>query len=442
MPVWQITAFTIATALGATALMLPPGLLLAWWLARRKFPGQTLVETLVSLPLVMPPVATGLILLMLLAPRGVIGRLLARLGIEVVFTWKAVVVAMAVMALPLFVRAARAGIEQVDRRYEAVAATLGARPLRIFFTVTLPLAAPAVAAGAVLGFARAVGEFGATIMIAGSLPGDAHAGRGHLFVCGDRTRSRGRGAARRIRGHRVSRAVPLESDRRASRFARMISLAFTLVQGDFTLAMDERLSGRITALFGPSGAGKTTALDAIAGLRTPSSGTIIVGDRTLFSSADGANAPPHDRHVGYVPQDVALFPHMNVRRNVLYGRRPRQRLELPTVVGMLEVSQLLDRRVSELSGGERQRVALARALMSSPELLLLDEPLAAVDVELRRRILPYLERVRDELAIPIIYVTHDADDVRRFADSVIVLAGGRVSRNGPPAAVMTNGEPS
>jgi molybdate transport system permease protein len=171
MAVWQITAFTIATALAATALMLPPGLLLAWWLARRKFPGQTLVETLVALPLVMPPVATGLILLMLLAPRGLIGRLLARFGIEVVFTWKAVVVAMAVMALPLFVRAARAGIEQVDRRYEAVAATLGARPLRIFFTVTLPLAAPAVAAGAVLGFARAVGEFGATIMIAGSLPG-------------------------------------------------------------------------------------------------------------------------------------------------------------------------------------------------------------------------------------------------------------------------------
>ena len=171
MDVWQITLFTVATALGATLVMLPVGLLLAWLLARKRFAGRTLLETMVSLPLVMPPVATGLILLMLLAPRGPLGGLLARLGIEVVFTWKAVVLAMAVMGLPLFVRTARAGIEQVDRRFEAAASTLGARPLRIFLTITLPLAAPAVAAGAVLGFARALGEFGATIMIAGGIPG-------------------------------------------------------------------------------------------------------------------------------------------------------------------------------------------------------------------------------------------------------------------------------
>jgi molybdate transport system permease protein len=171
MDIWQITGFTVAAALGATALMLPPGLMLAWLLARRRFRGRALVETVIALPLVMPPVATGLILLMLLAPRGPIGRLLAPAGIEIVFTWKAVVLAMAVMALPLFVRTARAGLEQVDRRFEAVASTLGARPLRIFFTITLPLAAPAVTAGAVLGFARALGEFGATIMIAGAIPG-------------------------------------------------------------------------------------------------------------------------------------------------------------------------------------------------------------------------------------------------------------------------------
>jgi molybdate transport system permease protein len=171
MDVWQITIFTILTALGATLLMVPPGLVLAWLLARGRFRGRLLVETLVSLPLVMPPVATGLILLLLFSPRGPIGRVLAGAGIDVVFTWRAVVLAMAVMGLPLFVRTVRAGIEQVDHRYEAMAATLGAPPLRVFFSITLPLAFPALIAGAVLGFARALGEFGATIMIAGSIPG-------------------------------------------------------------------------------------------------------------------------------------------------------------------------------------------------------------------------------------------------------------------------------
>ena len=171
MSIWQITGFTLFTASVATLLMLPPGIAIGWLLARRRFPGRVLLETLVSLPLVMPPVATGLILLMLVAPAGPIGRLLARAGIEVVFTWKAVVLAMAVMGLPLVVRSVRAGVEQVDHRFEAVASTLGAAPLRVFITVTVPLALPGILAGAVLGFARALGEFGATIMVAGSIPG-------------------------------------------------------------------------------------------------------------------------------------------------------------------------------------------------------------------------------------------------------------------------------
>jgi molybdate transport system ATP-binding protein len=206
----------------------------------------------------------------------------------------------------------------------------------------------------------------------------------------------------------------------------MIELAFRLRQGDFVLDIDESLNAGITALFGPSGAGKTTVLDAIAGLRTPQSGRIAVHDRVLFDAAARVNLPPHGRHIGYVPQDVALFPHMNVRRNVLYGRRPGQKLALETVAAMLEVGTLLDRRVPDLSGGERQRVALARALMSAPELLLLDEPLAAVDVERRRRILPYLLRVRDELGIPVIYVSHDRSEVDQLSDRVLVLDAGRV----------------
>lgn len=168
----DVTVFSVAMAGLATALMLVPGLALAWLLARRRsFPCRSVVETLVSLPLVLPPVATGLILLRILGRRGPGGQLLGLIDLDVIFTWRAVVVAMAVMGLPLLVRSARAGFEAVDRRYEQIAATLGAGSLRIFLTISLPLSARAVLAGVVLGFSRSLGEFGATIMIAGSLPG-------------------------------------------------------------------------------------------------------------------------------------------------------------------------------------------------------------------------------------------------------------------------------
>lgn len=169
--VLSVALFTASMAALATAVMLPPGLAVAWVLARRRFPGHAVLETLVSLPLVLPPVATGLILITVLGRRGLLGGMLERMGIEVMFTWRAVVVAMAVMGLPLLVRSARAGFEQVDRRYEQIAATLGARPARVFFTVSLPLARRGVLAGSLLGFSRALGEFGATIMVAGALPG-------------------------------------------------------------------------------------------------------------------------------------------------------------------------------------------------------------------------------------------------------------------------------
>ena len=171
MSAFQITWFTLLCAVGATLLIVPAGVPLAWLLARRRFRGRAVLEALVTMPLVVPPVATGLLLLVLFSRRGMLGALLERMGIGIVFTWKAVVLAMAVMGLPLLVRTARAGFEQVNTRYESVAATLGASPLRVFFTISLPLAWPAVLAGAVLAFARALGEFGATIVVAGSIPG-------------------------------------------------------------------------------------------------------------------------------------------------------------------------------------------------------------------------------------------------------------------------------
>ena len=166
-----IAAFSALMGLLSTALVLPPGIALAWLLARRSFLGKSIVETAVAIPMVLPPVATGFLLLQLLGRDRVLGRLFDAAGIEVVFTWKAVVLAMAVMSLPLVVMTIRAGFEQVDVRYERIAATLGARPLRVLLTISLPLAGRSIVAGALLGFARALGEFGATIVVAGGIPG-------------------------------------------------------------------------------------------------------------------------------------------------------------------------------------------------------------------------------------------------------------------------------
>ncbi len=208
-----------------------------------------------------------------------------------------------------------------------------------------------------------------------------------------------------------------------------IVLDFTLRQGDFALEIHERVGVHALALFGPSGAGKTTILDAVAGLRRPQAGEIRVGTHVLFSSASGVDLPPWRRRIGYVPQDVALFPHMDVRRNILYGAARGSRMDLAGVLRILEIERLPDRTVDRLSGGERQRVAIARALMSSPDVLLLDEPLAAVDVALRQRILPCLKRVRDELGIPLVYVAHDAAEVAYMADWALVLDAGRLVRS-------------
>lgn len=168
---WQVVGFTVRVAALAILLILPPGLLLAWVLARFQWPGKPLVETLVALPLVMPPVATGLLLLQAVGRRGFIGRFLHEMGIEVVFTWKAVVLAMAVMSFPLLVRTARVAFEAVPVRLEQIARTLGAGELRVFFAVTFPLALRGILAGTLLAFARALGEFGATILVAGNIPG-------------------------------------------------------------------------------------------------------------------------------------------------------------------------------------------------------------------------------------------------------------------------------
>src|SRR5687767_8833366 len=197
-----------------------------------------------------------------------------------------------------------------------------------------------------------------------------------------------------------------------------LTLDVTMRQQSFMLYVRESASVEVLGVFGPSGSGKTSLLEAIAGIRTPDEGEIRVGDRLLFSSKEGISLPARDRRIGYVPQDALLFPNMNVTENIRYGNRGS---DFGSLVKMLELESLLERGVTKLSGGEKQRVAIARALMTRPSILLLDEPLAGVDRDRRDVILPYILRIRKELHVPLIYVTHDEAELNSIADRVLRL---------------------
>jgi molybdate transport system ATP-binding protein len=205
----------------------------------------------------------------------------------------------------------------------------------------------------------------------------------------------------------------------------------------FTLEIDETLHGRVTAIFGASGAGKTSLLEMVAGLRRPAAGVVRVGGNVLTDVAARITVAPARRAIGYVPQEGALFPHLTVRSNLLYGHdatRPHPAaLTFEHVTSVLEIDALTSRAIGTLSGGEKQRVALGRALLSAPRLLLLDEPLAGLDAPLRERLLPYLARVRDEFSIPMIYVTHSPDEVIALCDEALILHAGKITGRGRPA---------
>jgi len=202
----------------------------------------------------------------------------------------------------------------------------------------------------------------------------------------------------------------------------------TLQRGDRLIAAAFSVPAGITALFGPSGAGKTSILQAAAGLLKPQRGRIIAGDVVLFDSATKTNLPPEHRACGYVFQDIRLFPHKRVRDNLLYGwqlaSEERRWMALEEATDFLGIAHLLDRMPRTLSGGEAQRVAIGRALLSGPRYLLMDEPLSSLDVARRGEIMIVIERIRDELGLPILYVTHDREEVRRLADQVVEVGVG------------------
>jgi molybdate transport system ATP-binding protein len=213
-----------------------------------------------------------------------------------------------------------------------------------------------------------------------------------------------------------------------------------LSTGEFSLQIDAEFGGRVTGLFGVSGSGKSTLVEIIAGLRRPDAGIVKLGDEVLTDVARGLHRPPEQRGVGFVPQDGALFPHLSVDGNLRFAERRsgdgNKVFRRENVCMLLGIEALLPRRPATLSGGERQRVAIARALVSAPKLLLLDEPLAALDAARKAAILPYLQRVRDEFGVPVLYVSHVPQEMLALCDDMAVLADGRLLQHGPVEEVF------
>nr|WSZ94334.1 ABC transporter permease [Streptomyces sp. NBC_00857] len=470
-------------ALGLSLLL---GVPLAWLLARVRFPGKTLVRSLVLLPMVLPPTVGGVALLLGFGRRGLLGPWLeATFGVTLPFHTSGAVVAATFVAMPFLIISLEGTLAGLRPAYEETAASLGASPVRVFLTVTLPMVAPGLAAGAALTWARALGEFGATITFAGNLPGTTQTLPLQVYLLLQDSPEaatsvsllllaiamavlialRGRwtgGTADRSPGS-IRDLVPDDADgteaptfdpaggarpdaapdAAAGACAGPVGGApapserwwlHAEVTGFNRLTLDAG-PGTTIAVVGPNGAGKTTLLRALLGLTPRAHAELRLGD------LDVTSLPPHRRGVAWVPQNGALFPHLSALANTAYGlrahgvRRAEARRSAQEWLDRLGVGHLAHRRPHQVSGGQAQRVALARALAARPRLLLLDEPLAALDQTTRARVRHTLRGHLDGFGGVCLIVTHDPVEAVSLADRVLVLDGGRTLQDAPPTEV-------
>ncbi|WP_371654070.1 MULTISPECIES: ABC transporter permease [unclassified Streptomyces] len=468
--VTEALRLSLLVSFWALGLSLVLGVPLAWLLARVDFPGKALVRSLVLLPMVLPPTVGGVALLLGFGRRGLLGPWLEdTFGITLPFHTSGAVVAATFVAMPFLVISLEGALGGLRPRYEETAASLGASPFRVFLTVTLPMVAPGLAAGAALTWARALGEFGATITFAGNLPGTTQTLPLQVYLLlqnspeaatsvsllllaiamavlvalrgrwtGGGTRSVSVLRTEESRGTEESRAYesdgPTSTDAPKSPSPAGRWALHAEVSGFTELTLDAA-PGTTIAVVGENGAGKTTLLRALLGLTPRARAGLRLGDQ------DVTGLPPHRRGVAWVPQDGALFPHMTALANTAYGLRAQgvaraeARREAQAWLDRLGVGRLAHRRPGQLSGGQAQRVALARALAARPRLLLLDEPLAALDQTTRARVRHTLRTHLDGFGGVCLIVTHDPVEAVSLADRVLVLDGGRALQDAPPAEV-------
>jgi molybdate transport system permease protein len=424
----------------------------AWWMSGYQGQGKSILETLFTAPLVLPPTVVGFLLLLTLGKNGWLGQLLNTVGVRVVFTWYATVIAATVVAFPLMYKSALSAFKQVDDNLIACARTLGASETTIFWQIILPLAKPGLLTGTLLAFARALGEFGATLMLAGSIPGKTQTIPIAIYLA--------------AQSGAMDRAIGLVLILLAISFAIMLGInyenqkqsnywrpsyrgrsATKNEQPPVDIHLEVNIQKQLPNFFlniafkiddtqnplgilGISGAGKTTLLRCIAGLETPDRGVILLNHKILFDSAKGINLPPQERAVSLVWQDYALFPHLTVGENIAFGMSADRskslvEREIDRQLQQVELFPIKQRLTQQLSGGEKQRVALARALASKPQLTLLDETYSALDTNLKVRLLQLLRQRLHSYRGLTLYVTHDLEEAYDLCPQLLVMEDGK-----------------
>ena len=463
-PAW----ISLKTATVTTVITFFLGIATARWMLGYRGKNKGLIDAILTSPLVLPPTVTGFLLLLLLGRNGPLGHVLSSMGITLIFTWPATVIAATVVSFPLMYKTSLAAFNQIDTSLLACARTLGASEWRVFWQILLPLAKPGIIAGTLLAFARSLGEFGATLMLAGSIPGKTETIPIAIFFASESGNMKEAliwvlvilaislgvitsvnfWSESKIKKRMVQKTEKQIIDvRSVSKVkGKLLTLSYPSQSQSLFVDIQKQLSGfmldvtfsannKPVGLLGGSGAGKSMILRCIAGLETPTRGCIVLNGRVLFDAKQKIDLPSRDRNVGYLFQNYALFPHLTVAENIAFG--------LPKGLSSNEIQQQVQthllavqlpgyekRYPGELSGGQQQRVALARALASKPDALLLDEAFSALDTHLRHQIETLVLTTLENYPGVTLLVTHNLEEAYRICQHLLVVDDGIILTHG------------
>lgn len=457
-PLW----ISLKTSLLATLITFFLGIWSAYWMLGYRGKGKSFIEGIFIAPLILPPTVVGFLLLLFFGRNGPVSQLMQPWDFSIVFTWYGAAIAATVVAFPIMYKTALGAFEQIDGNLLRVAKTLGATESTIFWRISLPLAFPGIVAATSLAFARALGEFGATLMLAGNIPGQTQTIPMAIYFAVEAGAMNeawfwaiaimsislsgiiGVNFWQENRGKQKQQNFPFSQGKKNQKYSIFQTSHQTNFSGlfvditkqlpGFRLQVCFSGDGNTLGFLGGSGAGKSMILRCIAGIETPTKGRIILNGRVLFDSEKGINLPSRDRRIGFLMQNYALFPHMTVMQNIAFG--------LPQGLSILAIKQqvqaqllavqlegLENRYPHQLSGGQQQRVALARALAIQPEALLLDEPFSALDTYLRHQLQEQLIETLSTYQGVTLFVTHNLEEAYEVCQQLLVVSQGQVIAN-------------